>query len=58
MTLLKPSVKQFFAEAKSPFFQMQLPKLNQASTIEGFSFTYSKHGQIKESANTEIKHEH
>lgn len=42
MTLLKPSVKQFLAETRSPFFQMQLPKLNQASESEGFSFTYNK----------------
>jgi hypothetical protein len=38
-TLLSANEKQFFAAARSPFFQMQLPKHNHASTRDGLSFT-------------------
>lgn len=38
-TLLSANEKQFFAAARSPFFQMQLPKHSHASTRDGFSFT-------------------
>jgi len=38
-TLLSANEKQFFAADRSPFFQMQLPKHNHASTRDGFSFT-------------------
>ena len=40
-TLLNAKVKQFFAEDRSPFFQMQLPKHSQASAREGFNLTWS-----------------
>ena len=41
MTLLKASIKQFLAADKSPFFQIQLPKLNHASPRDGFNLTFS-----------------
>jgi hypothetical protein len=41
ITLLNARVKQFFAEDRSPFFQMQLPKHNQASVRDGFNLTWS-----------------
>lgn len=40
-TLLSASVKQFFAEGRSPFFQMQLPKHSQASARDGLNFTWN-----------------
>lgn len=40
-TLFNAKVKQFFAEDRSPFFQMQLPKHSQASAREGFNLTWS-----------------
>lgn len=39
MTFFRAEVKQNFAISRSPFFQLQLPKQNQASTREGFSLT-------------------
>lgn len=41
-TLLNARLKQFFAEGRSPFFQMQLPKHNQASARDGFNLTWTK----------------
>lgn len=42
ITLLRARLKQFFAEVKSPFFQMQLPKQSQASPRDGFSLTWRR----------------
>ena len=41
ITLLNARVKQFFAEDRSPFFQMQLPKHSQASASDGFNLTWN-----------------
>ena len=41
ITLLNARVKQFFAEDRSPFFQMQLPKHSQASASAGFNLTWN-----------------
>jgi hypothetical protein len=40
LTLLSARLKQFFAEGKSPFFQMQFPKHSQASASDGFNLTW------------------
>jgi hypothetical protein len=41
ITLLNARVKQFFAEDRSPFFQMQLPKHSHASARDGFNLTWN-----------------
>lgn len=40
-TLFRAREKQFFAEARSPFFQMQFPRHSQASARDGFNLTWN-----------------